>query len=229
MTRYRITLIFFALVFGVIILRLFYWQVVKAKELSRLGQIQYGQSIKIEPIRGEIKTSDGYPIAANKISYLVFANPKEVKNKETVSKFLARKLEISEASVSGQLSQNLFWVPIKRKVDSALKAELEKENIPGIGFEEEFVRYYPEASMAANLLGFVGKDDAGSSKGYFGLEGYYDRLLRGKEGSVVQIRDAIGRPILARADSEKSFGTDGSDLLLHIDRSIQYLSEKKES
>lgn len=226
-TRYRIVLAFFTLIFGVIVLRLFYWQIVKADELRKIGEVQYGQSIKIEPTRGEIETSDGFPIAANKISYLIYANPKVIKDKISTSRELARVLEIEEASISAQLSQDLYWVPIKRGIDSSLKEKVEISKIPGVGFEQEFERFYPEASMAANLLGFVGKDEDGSSKGYFGVEGYYDRLLRGKTGSALQIHDALGRPILARVDNEESFGTDGSSLILNINRSIQFLVEKK--
>lgn len=225
--RYRTVLLVFTIVFGVIILRLFYWQVVKASELSKLGQIQYGENIKIEPIRGEIETSDHFPIAANKISYLLYANPKEIKNKDETTRILSQRLGLDQASVSAQLSLDLFWVPLARGIDSSLRKEIEEKKILGLGFEQEFERFYPEASMAANLLGFVGRDAGGSSKGYSGIEGYYDRLLRGKEGSALQIRDAIGRPILARVNSDKSFGTDGSSLILHVDRSIQFLAEKK--
>lgn len=227
MIRYRIVLLAITLFFGVIILRLFYWQVVKASELSKLGQIQYGRSIKIEPIRGEIKTSDGFPIVANKITYLLYANPKEVQNKELLSVYLSQKLNLDQASISAQLSQDLFWVPLGRNLDSIKKDEIENEKFKGLGFEQEFERYYPEASMAANLLGFVGKDESGNSKGYFGVEGYYDRLLRGKSSSAVQINDALGRPILARVSSEDSFGTDGSSLVLNINRSIQFLAERE--
>ncbi len=225
--RYRTVLLVFTIIFGVILLRLFYWQVVKAEELSELGQIQYGKSLKIEPVRGEILTSDGFPIAANKITYLLYANPKEVKNKSQVSKLLSETLGIDQASISAQLEQDLFWVPIAHGISPLIREQIEKEEILGLGFEKQFERFYPEASMAANLLGFVGKDENGSSKGYSGIEGYYDRLLKGKHGSAVQIHDAIGRPILARVDSEKSFGTDGSSLNLHINRSIQFLAEKK--
>ncbi len=227
MIRYRIVLAFFTLIFAVIIFRLFYWQVVKASELSKLGEIQYGQSIKIEPVRGEIETSDSFPIAANKISYLIYANPKEIKDKQKLARVLAQSLDLNEASVSAQLSQDLFWVPIKRGIDSSLKKTIKDQEISGLGFEQEFERYYPEASMAANLLGFVGRDESGASKGYFGVEGYYDRLLRGQKGSAVQIHDALGRPILARVNSEKSFGTNGKSLILNVNRSIQFLAEKK--
>ncbi len=227
MIRYRTVLFVITLFFGLILLRLFYWQVVKADELASLGQTQYGKSIKIEPIRGEIKTSDGFPIVANKISYLLYANPKEVENKNVLASFLAQKLKVDEASVSAQLSQDLFWVPLGRHLESSVKDEIEKSEFKGLGFEQEFERYYPEASMAANLLGFVGRDESGNTKGYFGIEGYYDRLLRGKSSSAVQINDALGRPILARVDNKDSFGTDGSSLVLNVNRSIQFLAEKE--
>lgn len=227
MIRYRIVLAFFTIAFGVVVLRLFYWQVVKASELSKLGQIQYGRSIKVEPLRGEIKTSDGFPVVANKISYLLYANPKEITNKEGVAAFLSTALDSDAASISAQLSQDLFWVSLGRGLDSEKKEEIEKMKFDGVGFQQEFQRYYPEASMAASLLGFVGKDENGNTKGYFGLEGYYDRLLRGKGSSAVQINDALGRPILARVDDENSFGTDGSNLVLNIDRSIQFLAERE--
>ncbi len=227
MLRYRIVLLVFTLIFGIVLLRVFYWQVVKASELSKLGESQYGKSIKIEPIRGEIKTSDGFPIVANKISYLLYANPKEIKNKNHLALYLSQKLDMDQASISAQLSQDLFWVPLGRHLEMEIKNEIEKEKFEGLGFEQEFDRYYPEASMAANLLGFVGRDESGSSKGYFGVEGYYDRLLRGKSSSAVQINDALGRPILARVSNEDSFGTDGSSLELNINRSIQFLAERE--
>lgn len=226
-TRLRIVIVIFTITFIVIILRLFYWQVIRAEELSALGNAQYGKSVKIEPVRGEIRTSDDFPIASNKISYLLYANPKQIRDKNSVSAFLSNTLFIDQASVSAQLDQDLFWVPIQRGINEKIKKEIEERKITGLGFEQEFQRHYPEASMAAHLLGFVGRDEQGSSKGYFGIEGFYDRILRGREGKAIQIRDALGRPILARVNSEKSFGTDGGSLVLNIDRSIQYLAEKK--
>lgn len=226
MIRFRTILFLFTIVFGFIILRLFYWQVVKADELSNLGKTQYGGSIVVEPIRGEIKTSDGFSIAANKITYLAYVNPKEVKNKNLTAVQISKELDVPIGSVSAQISQDLFWVPIKKGINTDLKKKIEDKNIVGLGFQQEFERYYPEASMAANLLGFVGRDENGSSKGYFGVEGYYDRLLRGKEGKAIQIQDAIGRPILARVEGKDSFGADGNDLILNVDRSVQFLAEK---
>jgi stage V sporulation protein D (sporulation-specific penicillin-binding protein) len=224
--RYRFVFLGLVFLFFLVVARLFYWQVVKASEFSLLGQQQYGTTTKLTPQRGEIETSDRFPIAANKISYLVFANPKEITNKDAISTMLALTLRLDIASVSASLALDKFWVPIKSGVDTKTKQNLEKMNLPGIGFDNQYQRFYPEASMAAQLLGFVGKDSSGADKGYFGLEGFYDRLLRGKEGLAIEVHDAFGRPILAKMNQSAGV-TDGANLILSIDRSIQFLAEKK--
>lgn len=227
MWRYRFTLFFFIVLFFLISMRLFYWQVVRAEELVDMAKAQYGKTALIMPQRGEIKTSDGFPLATNKYTYLVFMNPKEVKgeDKEKVSLLLAAKLGIDTASVSAALSKDLYWVPIKSGIDIAAKEELEKLKLRGIGFEQQTVRFYPEASMAAQLIGFVGKNDAGEDTGYFGLEGYYDRQLKGKAAIATQIHDAFGRPIVARTDSAAPLN--GRSVTLSIDRALQFVTETK--
>lgn len=223
--RYRFTFLVLIAFFVIVIGRLFYWQVVKAQELSLLGQQQYGTSITISPQRGEIKTSDGFPIVTNKISYLVFANPREVKDKAKTIKILSEVLKLDQASISASLSLDKFWVPITTGIDTETKNLVDSLNIPGIGFEKQYSRFYPEASLAAQLVGFVGKDEAGSDKGYFGLEGFYNRLLKGKEGIAVQIHDAFGKPILARINNQTG-QIDGSSLILSLNRPIQFYIEK---
>lgn len=224
--RFRLTLLAILVSFFLILSRLFYWQVVKAEELSNLGLAQYGGLITLVPTRGEIRTSDQFPIAGSKTSYLVFANPKDINDKKKTVQILSDTLKIDPASSSASLSKDLFWVPIAHGVDSKTKDKIEALNIQGIGFEKEYSRFYPEASMAAQLIGFVGKDETGHDKGYFGLEGFYDRLLRGKEGYAVQVHDAFGKPILAKVNP-KSPVIDGSNLILSIQRPIQFIVEKK--
>ncbi len=223
--RYRFTFVILVLFFILVIGRLFYWQVVKAQELSALGQLQYGRTVTIFPQRGEIRSSDGFPIVTNKISYLVFANPKEIKDKKTAINTLSQILSLDSASISASISLDRFWVTLTAEIDTQTKNRLEKLSLPGIGFEQQYSRFYPEASLAAQLLGFVGKDEAGGDKGYFGLEGYYNRLLKGKTGSAIQIHDAFGKPILARLN-EGSGQIDGSSLVLSLNRPIQFLVER---
>jgi len=223
--RYRITFVILVEVILLVICRLFYWQVIKAQELSALGQLQYGRTVTVSPQRGEIRSSDGFPIVTNKISYLVFANPKEVKNKATTINILSQVLSLDAASISANLALDRFWVPLTSGIDIQTKDKLSKLNLQGIGFEQQYSRFYPEASLAAQLMGFVGKDEAGEDKGYFGLEGYYNRLLKGKTGSAVQIHDAFGKPILAELN-QQSEQIDGSSLILSLNRPIQFLIER---
>lgn len=222
--RYRFTFVILVLFFILVICRLFYWQVVKAQELSALGQLQYGRTVTVFPQRGEIRSSDGFPIVTNKISYLVFANPKEIKDKTATINTLSQVLSLDVASISADLSLDRFWVPLTSGIDTQTKDRLDKLNLQGIGFEQQYSRFYPEASLAAQLVGFVGKDEAGEDKGYFGLEGYYNRLLKGKTGSAIQIHDAFGKPILARLN-QQSGQIDGSSLILSLNRPIQFLIE----
>ena len=194
--------------------------------LSELAQSQYNGVVRVLPKRGEIKTSDGFPIVANKVSYLLFVNPTEVRDKDKTAYLLASLFDLSVASVSSKLLPDKLWVPIRAGLDAKKKEEIEKIRLPGVGFEEHYSRFYPEASIAAHLVGFVGKTESGQDKGYVGLEGFYDRLLKGKEGDAVELHDALGRPILSKR-SNNTEGSDGGNLILSIDRSVQFLAEQK--
>lgn len=224
--RYRFALFLLVIAFLFIVSKLFYWQIIKADELSVLGQSQYGQFVKYFPKRGEIKTSDSFPIVSNRLTYLIFANPKEVKDQKRTAELLSIEIGSDSASISALLSKNLFWVPVKSHVENEIKEKVEALHLSGVGFEQESVRFYPEASMAAQLLGFVGKNQLGEDKGYFGLEGYYDRQLIGKPGVAVQIHDALGRPILAKMNANSN-EVDGRKLTLSVNRTIQFLLEEK--
>lgn len=224
--RYLTVLAFFVLSLLAVSGKLFYWQVVKASELQVMAQAQYGTIVELQPQRGEIRAADDFPLVTNRLSYLIFADPKEIKNVGQVSSTLAPLLNEDTASISALLGMDRYWVSIAANADYSVKQQVASLNIPGVGFEQTYTRFYPEASMAAQLLGFVGKDDQGNPKGYFGLEGYYDRLLRGRPGQAKEIHDALGRPVLAQlnADTGKQ---DGSNLVLYTDRTAQYIVEQQ--
>ncbi len=224
--RYLTILAIFAFAFLTISGKLFFWQVIKASELQALAQAQYGKVLQILPQRGEIKAADGFPLVTNRLSYQIFANPKEIKNVGETAQALSPLLKTDTASISALLSLDKYWISLVPNADYTVKDKIDALKIPGVGFQEAYTRLYPEASMAAQLLGFVGKDNQGNPKGYFGLEGYYDGLLRGRSGVATEVQDALGRPVLSQvnADSGKQ---DGRSLTLNIDRSIQYIAEQK--
>ncbi len=118
------------------------------------------------------------------------------------------------------------YAQIVTKLTDAQKKDFESLHLPGIHFEMRQDRIYPEGSLAAHVLGIVGKDSAGNDIGYFGLEGFYDGYLAGKSGYEFSERDIDGRPIPNGRVTE-SKPIDGRDLVLTLKRGVQYIVEKK--
>jgi cell division protein FtsI/penicillin-binding protein 2 len=217
----------FLLLYGAIFTRLFYWQVWMSSRLKNQAVSQHFFRFSLPPKRGTIYSSDGYPFIMNQQAYLVYAEPKKVEDTDGFAKRVADILTIDSSSISSQLRvPDRVWVPIQHKVGGDIVDRLKALKEKGLGFEPEPKRFYPEASMAANLLGFVGLDQNGIDRGYFGLEGFYDRELKGKEGSLQIEKDVQGNPILIgstfRVDPQ-----DGRNLILWIDRTVQAIVEKR--
>jgi stage V sporulation protein D (sporulation-specific penicillin-binding protein) len=215
------------LLFVAIIVRLFYWQIVQGDSLRVQANQQYNLELTIPAMRGTIAATDGSPLAMNQPGSLVYAQPKEIENTGAFAAIVAPILHQEEASIAAVLTiPGRVWVPLAHKVDSATKDQLTLLNLKGLGFEAEAKRYYPEASMAAQLLGFVGSDQNGNDQGYFGLEGYYDRELRGRDGSIQLEKDVQGSAILV-GDTKRIEAEDGRSLVLWTDRTVQKIAESR--
>jgi len=90
----------------------------------------------------------------------------------------------------------------------------------GIGYVDEDFRYYPEGEILSQVSGFVGYF-GDEHRGQYGIEGYFDELLRGKQGSILSEKDGHGR-IIMNNDSEVVPAENGVDLILTIDRAVQF-------
>jgi len=215
------------LLFFAIIVRLFYWQIIQGDTLRAQANQQYNLQLSIPAMRGTIAATDGSPLAMNQQGSLVYAQPKEVENTSVFAKVVAPILHLTESTITDLLNiPGRVWVPLAHKVDTATKNQLDQLHVKGLGFEDEAKRYYPEASMAAQLLGFVGSDQNGNDQGYFGLEGYYDRELRGRDGSIQLEKDVQGSAILV-GDTKRIEAEDGRSLVLWTDRTVQQIAEKR--
>lgn len=223
--RSGIVLVGFLVFYALIISKLFYWQVVKASDLREIRDKQSIDSLVVSAVRGEIRASDSYPLATNTVSYLLYSNPKVISNKEEYAKNLAPLLSVDGASISALLKNDVYWITLSHNVSPDVKKQIEGLNLKGIGFQEEATRFYPEASMAAHLVGFLGKKDDGSPKGFFGVEGYYDGQLQGRPGKLSIVRDALGNQIVDDIREEKKI--DGRNLTLTIDRYVQFVANKR--
>lgn len=230
----------------IIVARLLYWQFVSPQKASFAKDLD--DSLPAQ--RGEINASDGFPLVTNQEAFLLYGKPHEITNSAKVAQSLApylilekyatfsaipmdleeqrqKEIEAKETSLEARLSNKiLFWVQLARKVAGNIKERIEQENIKGIGWEKDDKRFYPEASMAAQVLGFVASDKLGQDTGYFGLEGFYDRILKGKLGQAGAQLDPRGLPILVGRYRRIEPQT-GSTLILSLDRAIQFMVEEK--
>ena len=225
----RLFLVFslFLILFLSITLRLFFWQVASFESLKLIALQQTNISSVIKAGRGSIFSADNSPLVINQPAYLVFAEPKDIKDKESTIRKLAEILSLDAASVSAKFTDDkLNWIPIAEKVEADTVGKLNTAKLAGIGLAQDDKRFYPEASMAAHLLGFVGKNQNGEDQGYFGLEGYYDDQLKGRNGYLKEERDPSGNPIIA-GDRTVVEAEKGRDMILSLDRTVQYIIEDK--
>lgn len=235
----------------IIALRFFYWQIIEGEAFADAATRQRVKSLEVEAERGKIFTSDNFCLVGNEKVYSLDVYFPDFKNspEETAEKlkeillpsFLETEKEASssginekeeEAYLRKQLTDILInkdvskWTILRKKISEEEKKKIEGLKISGLGFEAGEIRNYPEASMAAHLLGFVGKDKDGKSKGYFGIEGFYDVSLQGKSGLVIEEKDALGKTIpFGRKVREKSL--EGRGLALYLDRAIQFVLEEE--
>ncbi|MBL7159368.1 penicillin-binding protein 2 [Candidatus Microgenomates bacterium] len=241
----RLNFLFFAFLFFalLVIYRLFGWQIKSGERLAILAESQHASKIELPAQRGKILTADNFPLVDNQEAYLIYVDLTKISEETSgiaakLAPFLSDNVATSSAKEELRLLKNaevklkkrldnpdLVWADLKHKVKKEIKEEIEELNIAGIGFEKENIRFYPEASLSAHLLGFVGSDEGGGDKGYFGVEGYYDLELKGRPGLLYQEKDARGKPILM-GRFEREEACDGRNLILHLDRAVQFMTEK---
>ena len=136
-----------------------------------------------------------------------------------------RKKGIIEAYEKKLSKKNDPYEPLQNKVDDEDLKKIMDFSFKGINYISRKHRYYPEGEVGAHLLGFVGYS-GDESVGQYGLEGFFNRELSGKMGSIRAERGAKGGMIILN-DREYEKPENGSDLILTINRSIQFEICKK--
>lgn len=234
--KIRIVSILFLLLFAALTVRLFYWQVIKGASLSDEAKNQYISSQVIPASRGNIVASDGSFWVVRTQSWLIWANPRQlVETPSLIANKLApflvdvndkeSLLKETERLISLLGKSSVSWIALKQKVGDDVKRNIDALNIQGLDFDAQESSYYPEASSAAQLLGFVGKNEEGGDIGYFGIEGYYDLPLSGKPGFLGGQKDAFGSPILLGGTTQVS-AISGVDLKTNLDKRVQTAAEQ---
>lgn len=229
--RFRVLCAGFCLLGIVVAARLFSLQVLSHTLYEDLAANAHDVLEKLVPVRGDIliKDPDGtsYPVATNKDTFQVFAEPRNVKQKERIADLLAPMLVIDREELVKKLQGDGLYAPLARGVSEDLVDQirelLKKETLVGIHMNREPARTYPELAMGGHVLGFVGADKDGALRGRYGIEGYWNKELSGTAGELSAEKDVGGRWIPV-ADRTLNPAQDGADIVLTIDRTIQFFA-----
>ncbi len=224
-------LIFFCFCFfgASVIFRLFQLQVVDHAIWVARATAQQEREQSLFPARGNIFMSDSslpegvYPLAINRPQFFFYAIPQEIKDPARTARLIAPLLQLAELEAVQKLEKsNDPWEPLQHYVPEETAKNVSALALPGIYQLLEPARYYPEKNIASHILGFV-RFDGERGVGQYGLEGYFNTLLAGKEGYMRSIRDARGEAVGTLGGAVDS-AQDGADIILTIDRNVQFFA-----
>ena len=226
----RITIIsvVILLFFLAVVWRLFWLQVLAHEQYATAALIQHFRQAEVSATRGQIfardhtnsQSEDLYPLVANKILYEVYINPTEITRPQNTAEALASALGLDVADILPRVEkEGDIYEPIKKRVTDQELALVKKIDLPGIYSREEYWRFYPDKEVGSHILGYYGASDKGN-QGFYGLEGYWDDVLSGSNAEQTVAESGSGAIITGA--SELSQAIDGADLLLTLDRTIQY-------
>ena len=195
--------------------------------------------------RGSIYTADGDALAQNVSSYKIIAyldpkrttnkkKPQHVVNKEETASKLAPILGMKKEEILKYLNkENVYQTEFGSKgkgLSELTKTKIEELELPGIDFIESYKRYYPKGDFASYTVGYA-KDEIDEATGEetitgeMGIEKYYDKILKGKDGYVEYQKDLQGYRI-ADTPERRQEASQGKDIYLTIDSQIQFFVEQ---
>lgn len=221
--------VFFTLGFGLVVYRMYFLQIKKHQDYALAASDQHNYFSKVEPDRGEIKVFDkGSPagdIVATSIKVpLVYVIPKDIRQIDSESVSLARILNMDAQIIAQKMTdKSRMYVPIKKNLSKEEEKAVQALELPGIHLDYEKQRYYPENTLLAQVLGYVGYRDT-DRVGLYGLEKVYEEELRGRPGVANLTRGLAGNWIFG-TDEKSIPAKNGDTLILTIDRATQYKVE----
>ena len=215
---------------GFIATRFFSIQILKHGFYQALANDQQNLSQVLAPQRGEIfiqeKDNVWNPLAVNRDLEKVFLVPREVKDKNEVAAKIAPLLQMEEGRILEKLKNPEDpYEPLKSKLDDETAQKIKNFNLAGVHLVSENWRWYPQGTLASNVLGFLGiKND--QKTGQYGLEEFYENDLAGRSGFLKSQKDALGRWLML-ADFSSEPAANGANLYLTLDQNIQYFTEQR--
>lgn len=222
--RIKILFLIMVLVFALIILRVFYIEVVDYEKLKDYASSLWSRELPIEADRGIITDRNGVVLADNLTTTSLVLIPNQIKNKEEVTKSLAEILNVSYDDMKEHVYKKTSIErvhPEGRRLSYEIAEKISALNFDGVYLVKESKRYYPYKNLLSHSLGYVGIDNQGLS----GLELQYDDYLTGTKGAIKYFSDAKGN----RLNMPEVYvePVNGMNISLTIDINIQKSLERE--
>lgn len=226
-SRTRLLAVVCVSIMAIFVLRLFYLQVIDHERYVSLANQEQLKRLVIPAARGEIYAMDGatpVKLVLNETVYTVFVDPKVVTKPNEI-------IETIKSVAGGNARDNLKeliyqkdkrYEVVATKVTRKQAELMKKKHLKGLGFQATSQRVYPEAQLAAQTLGFVNAE----GKGQYGVEGYLNDRLTGKDGLLQSVTDVSNVPLTIGRHNINHPAKNGDNVVLTIDRNIQSYTEK---
>jgi len=217
--------------FLVLIAKLYQIQIVKHDLYETAAIEQQVRETEIDSGRGTIYDRNMNILAMSASADTIYISPAEIvmydEDPTLIARGLADILGVDYGTILDMTADTKSWYKtVARKVEQDLSdrvREFKSENhLNGIKIEEDSKRYYPYGKLASHVVGFVGYENAGLA----GLELQLNDVLTGTSGRIVRETNAYGTDMLYTKFEDYYDAENGSDVVLTIDASIQYIMEK---
>lgn len=218
--RFWVLIVFLILAVTGLIWRMVQLSVINRAFLLGQGDARASRIIDIPAYRGMILDRNGEPLAISTPVDAVWINPHEFEKTSQTISHLATLLKLPVSEIKKRLlkSTGRSFIYLKHGVDPEIGNQLRALNLPGVYFQREYRRYYPEGEVTAHVLGFTNLDDQGQE----GIELTYNQWLAGISGKKQVLKNRLG-DIISSVNVLRQ-PQPGHDLALSIDRRIQYLA-----
>jgi len=199
-------------------------QVFNKQFLKEEGDKRQVDDVSVSAYRGMIKDRNEEPLAISTPVESVGINPRELKYlKEDQIMQMEKLLSLPAGKISELIKQyaQRRFIYIARRVNPQISDQVKALKLDGVYFEREFKRFYPAGAVSAHLVGFTDFEDVGQE----GMEFYYEKQLKGSEGSKRVVKDGQRR-IIEDIENIKE-PVSGKNIELSIDQRIQYLAYRE--
>jgi len=202
--------------------RLVQLQVSQHDDFTSRARNQQLSAIETSPTRGQVLDRQGRELARSIETESFFADPRDISDPNDTAKRIAsitgqdRDELARRLTVAIDAKKQFVWVARRVNIESA--KQLDAMELKGVYSRQEPKRYYPNDSLAAHVLGFVGTDEIGLS----GVEQYYNEKVRGESGKVYLEMDRDRRAF----ESYEVQPNPGQTVVLTVDQTIQYRTEQ---